>query len=360
VIVIRGILKAFWPIGCLLLASCSWFGIEGNEGAYLKASVAGHTRVPADLDEPPFVEMMTIPPIDDVRNLKGKEFELQLPEALSTSYGVDQIVLRKLDKERWIFLDAPPETVWNKVKEFLEANNVPLEVADAGRGIMETPWLLTEAGDVESEYESLRQGRVASGEDGEMQNRFRLRVEPGVRSGSTEVHLVQINTPVMDWPTGSDNDELAGKVLSELAYYLGDQINRSSSISLLAGSLSRTRAELIPDVREPVLKYYLDFNRAWSTVGSALKSARIPVEDINRSAAVYYVYYDDGSIEEPGFFRRLFSSEEGSDSETAHRYQVRLNTLTNQVHVTVHKDDDSLADAFIAERLLKVIKEYSS
>lgn len=356
----------YLKIACMLglvfsfLSGCSWFGIEGNEGAYLKAQRTAPNSIPAGLDEPDFVESMVVPDVDDVRNIKGKEFSLDLPEPLSTTFGVDQIVLKKLDDQRWIFLDAPPSTVWNKVKEFWELNNMLLEVADASRGVMETPWLVSTPGEVDSVYESLKQGRIATGTPDEIKNRFLLRVEPGIRSGSTEVHIVHINSPVSPWPLGSDNDELAGKVLTELAYYLGDQINKTSTISLMASNLRKTRAELIPDVRQPVLKYYLDFNRAWSTVGSALKLARIEIEDLNRSSAVYYVYYDDGSVDEPGFFRSMFSREEKEAGGGAHKYQIKLEGRSDEVRVTVYKDEENLADAFIAERLLKVIKEFSS
>lgn len=361
--------KGFWALCfCFFMSACSWLGIEGNEGAYLEAITIPATKIPRNLDQPAFVDLMEIPPINDVRRLRGKELELELPEALSTTFGVEQIVLRKLGNKRWIFLDAEPAGVWNKAKQFWEANNIDLAVVDPGKGLMETGWLVSGEGKVDQVYESLKMGMNQKSSAAGKLNRFRMNLEPGVRNGSTEISLTHVESSLgssesltnNDWPQKPDNEELTGKVLSELAYYLGDNINSSSTISLLAGNLSKTRAELVPDASKPVLKYHLDFNRAWSTVGSALKSARIDVEDLNRSSRVYYVYYDDGTVDEPGFLKRLFTSDDKNPAELEHRYQIHLDDQTDEVHVTVYKDDTTLAEAFIAERLLKVIKEYSS
>lgn len=354
------------------LSACSWFGIEGHKDAYLEARTLPNTKIPPNLDDPSFVDLMEIPKINDVRGIRGQEIDLELPEPLSTTFGVEQIVIRKLGDRRWIFLDFPPAAAWNKVRQFWEANNIGLAIIDPRKGIMETEWLVSEEGDTDQIYESLRRGRDTTSASGKL-NRFRLSLEPGIRNGSTEVYMTHLASSgpgkanrlrglkESDWPELPDNNELAGKVLTELAYYLGDNINRNSTISLMAGNLKKTRTELVPDASKPVLKYHLDFNRAWSTVGSALKSARINVEDLNRSSAVYYVYYDDGSVDEPGFLKRLFTSEdEMKPSDLEHRYQIHLDQQTGEVHVTVYKDDTTLADAFIAERLLKVIKEYSS
>lgn len=366
---LRMSILAFLIIG---LCGCSWFGIKGNEGAYLVAESIAPTQIPAGLDRPNFVDVMSIPNIDDVRDISGQEMELALPEPLSTTFGVDQIVLRKLGDRSWIFLDAEPASVWNKVKEFWEANNLTLSYTNAGQGVMETQWLVSETGDVDQAYESLKKGLDVS-TPGDVQgnykeNRFRLELEPGVRNNSTEVSLIHMQSPAgkssalskKDWPEVSDDDALAAKLLSELAFYLGDNINRTSTVSLMAGNLSKTRVQLVLDANRPVLRYQLDFNRAWSTVGGALKSARIEVEDLNRTSAIYYVYYDDGSVDEPGFLKRLFTSDEKKPVGKEHRYQIHLIDQVDGVQVTVYKDDTTLAEAFIAERLLKVIKEFSS
>jgi outer membrane protein assembly factor BamC len=216
-----------------------------------------------------------------------------------------------------------------------------------------------------------------------VQNKFRLTIEPGIRNGSCEVFIehkqVPLGAPVRqdtaNWNGGSDDELLENKVLSEMAYYLGENINRSIAVSREAMNIRGKRAEIIPDKEKPVLKYKLSFDRAWATVNDALDNARINVDDLDRDTAVFYVFYDDTIQQEPGFFGRMFGSDDDdrepgffgklfSGDETsavpANKYLLFLEEHEREVYVTVKKDADTLADPFIAERLLKIIKEYSS
>ena len=108
-----------------------------------------------------------------------------------------------------------------------------------------------------------------------------------------------------------------------------------------------------------MLIYKLGFDRAWATVGGALENARIDVEDLDRTSHVYFVYYDESVERDPGFFTRLFTSQD-KVLEDRFRYQVHLDTRQNEVLVTVLKDTTTPADALIAERLLRIIKESST
>ena len=81
------------------------------------------------------------------------------------------------------------------------------------------------------------------------------------------------------------------------------------------------------------------------------------VNDIDRSSQRYYVHYIPYSQKKPGFFRRLMGggkkAQEAKDS-----YEVQLEEDQGEVLVTVFQQGE-LANGLIAERLLKVIKEYS-
>ncbi len=165
----------------------------------------------------------------------------------------------------------------------------------------------------------------------------------------------------VEWDSTSDNIELEDEVLTSLAYYLGETINQTQSVSLLAAGIQETRTELIPDDRLPVLKYKLPFNRAWATVGAALEDAKIKVEDLDRTSAIYYVNYDDSRAGGSGLFSGWFSDDDEVKTGKANRYLVHVDsTREDEVQVTVRNGDRTPADALVAERLLKIIKEYST
>ncbi len=353
----------------LTTTGCSWLGLEGTTDNYLEAETKPATEIPDGVDNPPFVDLMPIPDVIDSRGLAGQRFELELPEPLSTTFGVDQIVIRKLGEMRWVFLDANPALVWPKVQRFWESRNIMVEMANPTTGEMETVWVVSRDGEADTIYESLTSGNAWTDSRAALQNKFQLRIEPGIRNGSTEVYVTHRQIPLadespaqVDWTAQSDNDALENKILTELAYFLGETINDTNEVSLLASTLQENRTRLTPDASRPVLSYRLDFDRAWATVGSALEDAQIVVEDLNRTDAVYFVYYEDQTVEDPGFFGRLFGSGETKkvDRVDVHRYQVHLKPVQDEVEVTVYKDTEQLADAVVAERLLKIIREYST
>ena len=368
---------------CLVVAltsGCSWFGISEEQRA-LEEGASAPLILPETLDEPEYVDLMPIPDIVDYRGLGGRAFEVGLPESLATSFEIEQIIIRRLGDERWVFLDRPAAIIWPQMLLFFEDHGLPLSMQDAGTGTLITDWLVGGEGDADEIFDGL----AASTEPAEeplspelsiapfsTRYQFRVSVEPGVRAGSTELHVNQKQLPmdsplaadVMDWSVASDNPELEGKLLNALAYYLGDRIAEGPSVSLLAAGLQGTKATLVTEASSMVLKYRLDFDRAWATVGAALEDAQISVDDLDRSSANYYVTYATGHGSSPGFIRRLLTSAKASDG--GYKFRVHLEASSEEVHVTAFgedndfPEDDPARELLLSERLLKLIKEHST
>lgn len=355
--IVFGVLTAW------LVSSCTFFGNDEQLGRLEEGSTQ-KIEIPEGLDRPQFVDLMPIPEIEDPRGLAGTQFELRPPEPLSTRYGVDQIVIKRLDGDQWVFLDIPPAVVWPKIIQFWEANNLDVDSADPSTGELVSRWLSARGGDAESAFQSIRDASVYRNTRDVNLHQFKLRLEPGVRQGSSEVYLqqrqVSASAPFrlegMAWPEASDDVDMETEVLRSLAYYLGENINQGT-MSMMASNLVEGRTRLIPDRLKPELRYQLDFNRAWSTVGSALENAGVTVNDIDRSSQRYYVHYIPYSQKKPGFFRRLMGGgKKAQDAKDS--YEVQLEDDQGEVLVTVFQQGE-LANGLIAERLLKVIKEYS-
>ena len=360
----------------LLTGGCSWLGWFGksDEQIALETGSSSPSVIPEGLDQPEFVDQMPIPQVVDYRGLAGKEVELRLPDALSTTFGVEQIVIRKLGETRWVFLDLPTATIWPQVVLFWEEKHLPVAQLDPRNGTLETEWIIGTSGNPDEIYESLTTGSAWNEQSMAQQYKFRVRVEPGVRNASTELYIEQVERPLggfdpddqVDWDGNSDNPELEGKMLSTLAYYLGDRVAQGPSVSLLAAGLQESKATLVAEPEGMVLKFRLDFNRAWATVGAALEDARITVEDLDRTSAIYYVHYTSQHDPNPGFFSRIFGGGGGDEADTdpGHRFMIQLEPQGDEIRVTVgienelaSTDTDSL---ILKERLLKLIKEYST
>jgi outer membrane protein assembly factor BamC len=86
------------------------------------------------------------------------------------------------------------------------------------------------------------------------------------------------------------------------------------------------------------------------------------VEDINRSLGLYYINLAekaDKPENKPGFFARMFGSEETKEEKEARaeRYQVRLSKVGDNVQVTVEKNINTVAPTEVARRVLSVIQD---
>jgi outer membrane protein assembly factor BamC len=360
------------PLCLVSLTSCVWFENFDRRDVYLKAEITPRVTIPDDLEKPEFTDALTIPNVIDPRNITGEPMVAGLPQALSTNFEVEQIVLKKLGDSRWIFLDTAPASVWPKIKQFWEDKNILIQSSDPAAGIMESQWISAMDGTSSEKYESIVSGDAWAGSLAQTQHKFKLRVEAGIRNGSSEVYLEQKETPLnapvradtANWTGKSDDLELENEMLRKLAYYLGENIN-TSIVSVGATALQNKKTELVPDAVKPVLIYRLAFNRVWATVGNAFENIGIPVEDLDRESGVYFVIFEEEIIDEPGFISRIFFRKKQIVATDQNRYLVQLKTVQvnpqkDQVEVTIMKDESTPADASIAERLLKIIKESSS
>ena len=353
----------------LVLTSCTW-GRYDRRHTYLHAESVPRVKIPEGLDKPEFEDAMVIPRVNDPRDISGKPIKIGLPESFSSNYGVDKIVIKKLGDSRWVFLDAPPATVWPKIREYWEDRHIALASADPSQGIMETRWLYAKGGTAKEILQSIKNGVTASDAGVKTEQKFRVRIEPGIRSGSTEIYVKQRSAPVglpvreqnLDWSGKSDDIDLEGAVLTDLAYYLGDHINATYAVSKGAENIGGQKAQLFPDRVKPILTYRLPFDRAWATVGEALRTAKIKVVDLNRSEANYYVYFDESRQGKPGLLSRLlFHGDTVDDQDPTHHFVVHLDDKNDkEVNVTVMSGPKTLADADVAEKLLKIIKENST
>ncbi len=105
----------------------------------------------------------------------------------------------------------------------------------------------------------------------------------------------------------------------------------------------------------PILRLNIDFARAWSELGEALKKADIAIVDLNRSIGTYYIELTKpGNPDDVGFWSGLFG---GEPEPIIVPLQVKLNQARSGVYVAIHVDADNLAEDEQAQSLLETIQE---
>lgn len=296
-------------IAVLLIVStqsgCSWlFGDDGyfrdRKHDYLDEKVMPPLEVPEQLDQYEEDELFLIPEVNN-KDIPDQSFEVPRPAPLLNAGEGNVVRIQKLGKDRWLLIDVPPSQLWQEVKNFLTENKIPIATESATSGLLSTAWL-----------QRLGEGAPKTKE------RYRYRIDQGVQRNSSEVYILQNQLPYsaeigdgLDWPEHSTSDERETWMTNELAQFLAN-LDGAASVSLLAQGIgSASKITMSRDVGgQPLIALDLPFDRAWASIGQALKKADFNVMDLDRSKGLYFVSYQpEIEAEKPGFFARLFGAD---------------------------------------------------
>ncbi len=348
------------------LTGCGWLmGKDGyfrdRGGDYLEARPTPAMQLPEGVQAKPLDPLLPIPHrIASAAPIA--EYAVPRPESLPASALVGDFSVQKSGPLSWVVAQRIPAQVWPAAQQFFEQNGFKIADERPHLGEFTTEW------QAPSELSSGLVRQVWGTAPADLQARFRVRIEPGVQRNSSEVFIDQAlrsSTSAMDaaWSDNTTTAAAAGELLSELNIYLEQSNEKGDSFSLLASKTYDTpKRVVVLDSGNGVKVLRLDatFDRAWSSVGRALSAADIRVDDLNRSTGLYYIdLAQRANKEEPGFFKRVFSSKKPTpETASTERYILRLTTIRQQVFVSVERDLDTLAPANVTERILEQVRSH--
>ena len=356
-------------------SGCGWlwgedgyFRDRGND--YLEARETAPMQVPAGLNAKRLDPLLPIPgTVSTARPAADVEFEVPRPPALSAAVAeASDFSLQKSGASRWIVAQRPPAEVWPVARQFFEDNGFTIASEQPQTGEFSTAWQSLDA--VSATLARRLSSRVAFAENAG-ETRVRVRVEPGVQRNTSEVFILSVERPAgstadVAWPDASSNAGLDGALLDEMLANLSRSAEQGGSVSLLAGKGfdAPSRISMIVDGNgNPILNLGADFDRSWSSVGRALDTAQIHIDDLNRSLGVYYINLaaNAGTDKKPGSFAWVPFFGGKADAEeieaSAERYQVRLTKAGDSIQVSVEKDANTVAPADLAREVLSRIQE---
>lgn len=337
---------------CLSLPGCSWlFGDDGyfrdRKNDYLEERVLPPLELPEGVQTSSDDELFVIPVVRN-RDLPEEDFEAPRPTPLASSGNL--VKIQKLSDDLWLLIDVPPSHLWQRVKDFLTDNRIPLVAENAEQGLLETSWL----------------SRVDE-EEPQHRERYRYVIDQGVQRNSSEVHIIQYQVganaelAMGEWPAESISAEREEWMVRELAQYLAD-VDTLGSVSLLAqgiGSASKVTLAR-DDSGRPRIILELPYPRAWASVGQALEKASFNVADLDRSKGLYYVSYQpELDAEEPGFFGKMFGGGKRSRADEED-YLLTVKDDPEGVAIQISGLEGDAVDNKKARDLLERLKGYLS
>ena len=352
-------------------SGCGWlWGKDGyfrDRGSdYLESRQTAPMQLPPDVDAKRLDPLLPVPMNVADSRAEG-EYEVPRPQALQAKGEVSDYSLQKSGDSRWVVAQRVPAEVWPVARQFFENGGFRIADERPQTGEFSTDWQRL---DQLSGPLARRLGSRVSDVEPDSEVRARVRIEPGVQRNTSEIFVTTVSRPAgstadTGWPSRSDNASLEAALLDEMLASMARSSEQGGSVSLLAARDfdAPSRVTLSEDGNgNPMLSLGADFDRSWSSVGRALETGDVRVDDINRSLGVYYINLAEGAEkkdEKPGFFSRMWGSDSSEEEieARAERYQVRLTRVGDTVQVTVEKDINTVAPADVARRVLTLIQE---
>ena len=361
-----------------IVTGCSWIndgeGLILNPGDdYMEAEKEPDLTVPEDLRSLNNTDPFPIPNAPQPLNPRYYPKRPPLPDAIYANDNRDEVRIQALGDRRWLVVPEAPTTVWPKLKQFLAENGVVLGLDAPGMGRINTEWLRVEDKSYRDVVRTLVKDAKQAGGLAEGQDRFLIRVEQGLRTLTTEVHIRHENDsltlPVRDNIENlnslySDLDAAEGDFLNEIGAYIAAKVSEQtvSKVALQIGSSEK--AELTLDANgDPLLKLYLDYERAWATLGQALDNAEIEITNLDREAGVFFVVVPSSLLtgeEGSGFFCRFTFSCDANKASYDLSLQI-YNAQDQEFDISVQDGQTrGRIDPDLAQQVLVIIRDFAT
>ena len=354
---------------CLGLVACRVPGLSGalesSRDDYLDATTGKELELPSDMDAE-IVDPLPIPEIQDHPLAQVFPKDAPRPTALVERDDDQAVRLQRLGERQWMIVGDEPELVWPVVMQFFADSSMRVVEENAEEGLVVGEWFDVENEDYPDVLRAVVREKREPLADFSGGNRLRVRLEQGIRHGSTEIHLRhdQRDPPVasVDFDTPSAIPEIEAELLAELgAFYASGYAD--VSVSLMGSTVAALpKAVVERDVDGyPILRLMIDFDRAWATVGQALERADVEVLDVDRESATFRARVRDGFIvrQEPGLLGRLNPFRRGASRGDA-AVLIRIGAIDGGHVVRCVDDADNPIDVELSERVLATVRAFAT
>ncbi len=360
-------LRIYRAIAWLLLSlSLTHCGIISNKGVdYKKSRTIPTLEVPPDLTSTSIEEELAIPNETSSNGATLSEYQAEQiirPVATQTTnvLPLSEIVKIKRDGNmRWLEVQASPEQVWSKVRDFWLDQGFLLTQENPRTGIMVTEWK-ENRGDIPQD--GLRK-YIGEALDilysSSTRDKFRIRLERR-KAEITEIYLIHQGAEEVSqgdnfvWQGRPSNPDLEAEMLTRLMVFLGIEEKRARVLIAEAKEAPTERATLIREGGKIQLTIHDGFEQTWRRTGLALDRVGFAVEDRSRDEGVYFVrYIDPEKNYAPGFFASLFGSDEPPEQE----YFIHLVDMANETQIEVLNRQKQVTHNSSAEKILILLHE---
>ncbi|AHE97344.1 outer membrane protein assembly factor BamC [Thioalkalivibrio paradoxus] len=356
----------------LALSGCAGLGPGTADGPRYEASrQIDSLEVPPDLLAPDMERAYRIPEAPGAR-VSAREIDRDLraaPRTVTRDRPIlpesPEVQLRRDGQLRWLVVQAEPEALWPRLRDFWRTQNLALARDEPALGIMETVWAEDRAGIPLGLTQGLISRALGTLYDAGTRDQYRLRVDR--LNGATEVFIAHRGAveegdrdgQAMRWVMSDPDPQLEAEMLNRLLVFLttGDVPDARTRVE--ETDFERTgQIDLIERDGRPVLALTGEPDALWRRLGLALDRSGLLVDEHSRRDGIFLVTYrpdvaDAAQRDRPGLLRRMFGR--GEDRRQGERYQVRMTENGRDLQIeALSIEGDRIRDRdarFVLERI---------
>lgn len=272
--------------------------------------------------------------------------------------------VKRAGTERWLVVQASPEDMWPKLREFVSQTGLLIDLEDPSTGLIRTTWADNRAkvGSGSQNFLSRWIGSLYSTGERDM---YRIRLVRGSAPGTSEVFVVHYGMQEVvsesdgpgvkstRWQRRPADPELEAEMLAQLMVYFG--VDLEDARSKVADVPADPQAKLVEAGSGTVALQVRDnLDEAWHRVRVSLDRIGFMVERSDRDKRVYYVRYNDvwEDQETKGFFDTMFG---GKKEDASKQYQVRLSPEGETTDVKVFSADGAPENSATGGKILSAL-----
>lgn len=355
-----------------LLTGCGIFSAGPktvtNSSDYLEIQATPNLVIPEDMDHIEIDEIWKIPEIVERPLPLVFPRGAPRPAAIIGDAHPDLVRIQSLGERSWMVVQRRPETVWPVVKQWFQDNSVEIEWEDAKQGLLISSLIDLDADIPDSLSSLIREEKATAGVEGK-HDRVALRVENGIRRGSTEVHLRYLNSDSpgnfeeFSWPSESTYTAVERAILGSLANYdASGYVNTHSRLAEQIALLPKAEILIDEAVGYPYLRVNVDYRRAWATVNKALENANINVIQQNSSEQFIDVEISNKVVRgnKRHLLNRLLRGAQPNEGARPKDIRILISASESGHDVAISAIDDGVTlSVEYVQQILLVIQEYA-
>lgn len=269
----------------------------------------------------------------------------------------DKVRLERDGSMQWLVVQGEPNAVWPVVEAYWGQYGPSIKRSSPEFMTMETEWASLGDGEESTIFRRVFGALFAENS----REQFRVRLEPGVEAGTTELYLShqrmvrQSVDESLRWLPGASDAELESKMLKRLLVFMG--MDEAQAQTLLFNGADAQYSFVKNPAGEPYISIQAPQAWAWRRVAQALSRAGTIVIASDDVARTYDIRYTQVTRNSSGGGDGLLSFQDKgvSTEDLLLRAELVIEAGETRLYIRERNGDATVRDQ--AEHVLKIVLE---